>query len=280
MAFLKKLNIDKIKESVEAGVKSGVKAAQEGIASFDVDAAVQKAKDGIEGFDMTTAVKSAQESIASFDVDAAVQSAKDAAAAGASKIEEAVGRYRAEGDASEVPSYREFTALLWCLASVDGAVTAAERGKLAELALSLDGAYGEYSAELECECMERLEQGAREFGHAHAAKMEAQRLVELMAPDPRDARLICWNLLAVANVDGLDAAELDFIRFVGERAGVDAAAFEELCNYSNALVEIEAAREEMRASGRSYAEVEPLVNELAQREQVTIDAAQALVTDR
>lgn len=280
MAFLKKLNIDKIKESVEAGIKSGVKSAQESIASFDVDAAVQKAKDGIEGFDMTTAVKSAQESIANFDVDAAVQSAKDAAAAGAAKIEEAVEKYRAEGDADEEPSYREFIALLWCLASVDGAVTAAERDKLAELALSLDGAYGEYSAELERECMERLEQGALEFGQAHAAKMEAQRLVELMKPTPRDARLICWNLLAVANVDGLDAVELDFIRFASEKAGIDAAAFEELCNYSNALVEIEAAREQLRASGRSYAEIEPLVNELAQREQVIIGAAQALVTDR
>lgn len=280
MAFLKKLNIDKIKESVEAGVKSGVKTAQEGIASFDVDAAVKKARDGIEGFDVTAAVKSAQEGIAGFDVDAAVQSAKDAAAAGAAKIEGAVERYRAKGGEEEEPSYREFIALLWCLASVDGTVTAAEQGKLTELALSLDEGYSDYSAQLEQECAERLEQGALEFGQANAAKMEAQRLLELMQPTPRDARLICWNLLAVANVDGLDAAELDFIRFVGDKAGIDAAAFEELCNYSSALVEIEAAREGLRASGRSYAEVETLVNELAQREQVIIDAAQALVTDR
>lgn len=275
MAFLKNLNVDKLKERATAGAKR----AQEELSKIDVEGAVQKAKDGVASFDAEAAVQKAKDSITNFDMDAAVQSAKDAVASGVAKAEEAVEQYRAK-DAEYEPDYRDFIALLWCLAAADGVVTTAEHDKITEIGTCLDEGYSEYADELEGECRARLDAAAGEFGAQNAAKIEAQRLVEGSEPTPRDGKLMCWNLLAVASADGTTPEELDFIRFVGQKAGVDRAALEELCNYSAALVEVEAAREQLRGSGRSYNEIEPLVNELAQREQVIVDAAQALVTDR
>ena len=101
-----------------------------------------------------------------------------------------------------------------------------------------------------------------------------------MEPSPRDARLLCWNLLAIANSDGLDEREADFIRFVSERAGLDPVVFEEFRNYSDAIVEIERSQEQLKESDRTYSEIEPIMTEFEKRKQTIIEAAQALVTDK
>ena len=88
------------------------------------------------------------------------------------------------------------------------------------------------------------------------------------------------NLLSLANSDGIDESELDLIRYVGEKAEIDPAAFAELKNYSDAIAEIERSIEELKQSGRSYGEIEPLVAEFTQRERTIIEAAQSLITDR
>jgi hypothetical protein len=126
---------------------------------------------------------------------------------------------------------------------------------------------------------QRLCKAAGEFGQLAACKIEAQRIVESMELSERDSRLLCWNLLALANTDGLDERETDFIRFVVRKANVDEATFEELRNYSDAIVEIEQARKALGTSDRSYSKIEPLMTEYAHREQIILGAAQALVCD-
>lgn len=249
MALFKGIDIDKVKRGIEAGVKS------------------------------------AQEGISNIRVDELAKGAKDVMAAGARNVSTAVENIRSKR-ASEEPeqgqgqTYREFVFLLWCLANVDGKITPEEKDKLDELASALDERYGEYAADLEQECAAKLQADAAEFGLRDAAKMEAQKAIDSMGLTSRDAKLLCWNLFAIANSDELAECEADFIRFVGEQAGIDAAAYAELKGYSDALVEIEAAQERLRESDRTFGEIEPVMDEFAKRKQKIVGAAQALVMDR
>lgn len=257
MVFLPGLDLEKIKD----GVSSGVKMAQDGLAA---------------------GVRSAQEGIANVNVDAIAEGAKSGIAFGVSAVSEVVeGLVPKENDADdEHQDYREFIAILWYLAQVDGIVSDEEKKALEQLALSVDEGYGRYAEELEAECASSLEVSAKEFGLSAGAKIEAQKIIETLQLSHVEAKLLCWNLLALANSDGMSGGEFDFIRFVSEIAGVSRSVFEELRNYSDAVVEIGSARERLRKSNRGYADVESLVVEYEKRERAVLEAAQALVEDR
>lgn len=276
MAFLKKINVDSLKETVGASVN----AAKEGIANIDVDALKDSVKESVEA-----SVKAAQDGVSNITVDGIVQGAKDAAATGAEMLSDtADGIARkvsgAEMDAETDASVKELIALLWCLAYVDGVVSDEERKTLAELSEALDSKYSEYAAEHEQEYIAKLQDASSEFGHQNAAKIEAQKIIERTGAPSEDAKLLCWNLLALANADGLDESEIDFIRFVGEKAGIDPAVFEELRNYSDAIAEIGESLDKLRLSDKSYTEIEPLVAEFTHRQQELFEAVQALIADR
>ena len=237
-------------------------------------------------------LKSAQDTVGNIVPDELVKSAGDVLGAGAAAVGDALGAGAAavgdavggvlggdQGEADEEASLRDLVALMWCLSTADGVVTGEERAKLAELAGSIDESYETYADEVERECAERISEAAGEFGQLAACKIEAQRILESMDLSERDSRLLCWNLLALANTDGLDDRETDFIRFVVRKANVDEATFEELRNYSDAIVEIERARKVLGTSDRSYSKIEPLMTEYAHREQIILGAAQALVCD-
>lgn len=254
MAFF---DLDKIRE----GVESSAKAAQEGLAA---------------------GIKSAQEGLSNVKVDEMVEGAKSAVATGASAIGGIVnGIVPKDSKEGESPSsYREFVAILWYLIHVDGVLSSEERETLARIAGDIDDNYSSYASELEEECASTYQTSAVEFGPQVAAKIEAQKIIESMEITPMDAKLMCWNLLALASSDSIDESELDFIRFVSEKAGVSQSVFEELRNYNDAIAEIGEAIAQLKASDRSYAEVEPLVSEFEKREQIVLKAAQALVSDR
>lgn len=246
MAFLKGLDIDRIKESFESGLKT------------------------------------AQESISNIDMNEVVQGAKNAATTGASAVGKAIGDalQKEPENSGEKPQYRELVGLLWCMAYADGAISADEKATLEELSTSIDEDYSSYSEELEQEYGLRLLEAGKEFGHRNAVKIEAQKLVESLDMSPTDAKLLCWNLFALASSDGLDESETDLIRFIGEKARVDSAIIEELRNYSDAIIEIEKSIETLRQSDRSYSEIEPIVSEYTKREQNLIAAAESLVSDK
>ena len=81
MSFLKKLNVESIKESLV----DGVKAAQEGISNIDVDELVKNASDAA-----TSGAKAIQDAVSSIDVEEAVKGAKDAASSGIDAVGKAV----------------------------------------------------------------------------------------------------------------------------------------------------------------------------------------------
>ncbi|MDO4212287.1 MAG: hypothetical protein Q4D23_11365 [Bacteroidales bacterium] len=237
---------------------------------------MKSAQEGIEA-----GVKTAQEGISNFSVDGVIQNVTDAAAAGAAMvggaIESVIPKHEEETEENAV---KDLISLLWCLAYVDGVISDEERAILGELSRSLDENYDSYVDELEQQCALALDVTAIEFGAENAPKLEAQRIIEGMHLSPNEAKLVCWNLLAIANSDSLDAAELDFIRFVSEKFGLESSVFEELRAYNDAVGETAFTRTALKSSDRSYAEIEPLMNELEHREQVILEAAQALIGDR
>lgn len=244
MAFLKSLNIDKIIGAVEAGAKS------------------------------------VQEGVSNLNIEEAVQGAKSAAAAGVDKIGGAVsGALSKSANEEESAGLKGFISLLWCLASVDGVISEKERQTLGELARAFDEGYEAYAEELESDCLARIKANSDEFGWDNAMKIEAREIIASMGVTTRDAKLLCWNLLALANSDGVEQPELDFIRFIGKECGLDPAVFEEFKNYGDAVGEIEAACNALKSSNRPYAEIEPLINEFAERQRIILDAAQALIMD-
>ena len=257
MAFLPGFDLEKIKD----GVGAGVKMAQDGLAA---------------------GIRSAQEGVANIDVDAIVEGARGGIASGMSTVSDVVGGIVPKEDVAgdKTQDCREFVAILWYLIQIDGSVSDEEKAAFEQLALCVDESYRSYAAELEAECASSLEMSAKEFGLSSGAKIEAQKIIEALQPSYTDAKLLCWNLLALANSDGVSEEEVDFIRFVSEKAGVARSVFEELRNYSDAAGEIGSAREQLRRSNRSYADVEPLVVEYEKRERAILEAAQALVEDR
>ena len=287
MALFKKPDLGKLKGTLE----SGVQTAQNAVSNIKIDDVVRGAKGAADaaaskaaeaGKALGSGIESARDGIANFKVEDAVQGVKDATKGGASAVGKAIESVskKAPEEEGESSPLRNYIALLWCLVYADGEVTDAEKKAFDELSRTLDESYVSYSAELMQEYELAIQASRKEFGLHNAVKIEAQRIIESLEPSPEDAKLICWNLLALAISDGLDESEIDFIRFVGEKSDVDPAVFAELKNYADAVVEIEESIEALKQSGRSYGEIEPLVTEFAKREQTIVEAAQALIADR
>lgn len=264
MSFLKRFNKDSLKESLDAGLKS----AQDGVAGINVGEMVQGARDAVI------------DSVANFNPEELVQGAKEAVAAGAEMAGNVIGGALRDDTEEVDTSLKELVALLWCLAYVDGVVTSEERDLLTQISSEIDASYETYAAEIESECIARLQEASREFGQENASKIEASRIIETVQLDAGDAKLLCWNLLTLANSDDLNENELDFIRYIAEKSGVETSIFDELRNYSDALLEVEKSIEQLKLSDRSYSEIEPLVDEAMQRQQYIFGAAQTLISDR
>lgn len=170
--------------------------------------------------------------------------------------------------------------LLWFLAHADGSVSDQEKTSLSRIAPLLDEAYDTYAVDLATTCEARMAASAREFGAANAPKIEAGRTIDSMNTQELNGKLLCWNMLALADSDGIDEAELDYVRYVSERTNVERTVYEELVNYRRAIDEIEFSKEGLKSSSRSYAEIEPLVSDFSDRQMKLVEAAQALVSDK
>ena len=274
MSFLKNLDVGSIGQTLA----DGVKAAQEGISSIDVGEIVKNASDAA-----ATGVKAVQEGVSNIDIGEAVEGAKEAAASGANavgKTVESITQKAPDNEEEGDSSSRKMVELLWCMAFADEVITDEERETLNELSSAFDADFESYQAGIEHEFGSALAENSKEFGHATAVKLEAKRIIESLEPTFTEAKLLCWNLLALASSDGLDDSELDLIRFIGKQMELEASIVEELRNYTDAIVETGRAREQLKRSTRSYSEIEPLIAELEKREQTLVEAAQSLITDK
>lgn len=282
MAFPQLPNLDDLKRNMEGGLK----AAQQQIAGIKVEEIAHNAAKAAEegaaflGGAAKAGIGAVGEAATAVGgvVGGAAAAVGGAVEAGVHAVEQAIDGSKGAQPEERSP-YEGFAALLWCLAHADGEVSQMETEKLAETMRSIDPRYDSYAASVEADCRKRIQAESVEFGWKSAAKLEAKRIIGSMDTDPQGAKLLCWNLLAIAYSDGVTDSEKDFIRYSCSKAGLDDAVFEELCAYNDALVEIARLSEHLRETGCSEAQAETTAN-LANRERTIIEAAQALITDR
>lgn len=277
MALFKGTGFDNLKKKASEGLQ----AAQEKTQGVDLGAAIRKAaSDVAEKAD--GAAKAIGEGAKDFDAARAVRNAADAASSGLAAASRAIGGAPKEEAPSEENSGAEtLVNLLCCFAACDGEITTAEKEKIAAIANDLSvSTGGDFSGDNVVQAaLGQLDADSREFEYVVAAKVGAQRILENMTLAEQEKRSLCWNLYALAYADGATSTEIDFIRFVCEKSGVNPAAAEELGAYAAAIYEIGEEKKKLAGVDRSYREVGPLVDELSKREQVLMEAAWALVSD-
>ena len=269
-------------ESLKKKASEGIQAAQEKAQGADVGSVLRKAAGSI-AVKADEAAKAIDKNTKDFDVPQKLRAASGAASAGLAAASRAV---RGDAESPAIDNEPDAGAaalinLMCCFAASDGEITQLEREKIFAIAVDMgDGPDDDPGRRAVVEdAIALIDADGREFEYAVAAKVGAQRILEGMDLTEQEKRSLCWNLHALAHVDGISDRELDFIRFVNEKSGVSKSAAEELGSYAAAIAEIAVERKKLIATDRCYSEIQPLVTELEKRERVLLEAAWALVSD-
>jgi len=177
------------------------------------------------------------------------------------------------------PDIYDFIQLLYYVITVDGEITEAEDKKFTELATELDENYPVYKESLINGCLSQIELNNSEYGHQIAVKLGVQAILLKKERSFREKKMIFWDMLSLAYIDSFSTEEQDLIRFVREKLSLPKTLLEEMQNYCSAIKEINDEKELLRSSPRPYNEIEPLVNELTDRQVAMTDAITELLKD-
>ncbi len=230
--------------------------------------------------------KAIQEGAKTIDVDGAIHKISDVASNGASTASTMVGQFKQAYNGTEeekavvIPSSTEaFAKILAHLALSDGDVTQEERTKLADICRELGVSSDGYGDSVIAECSSQVESDQREFGRSSAIKIGAQKVIEGAYLNDQEKKTLCWDMLTVGGADGFDESEVDLIRFVSQKFGVDPVTLQEMKNYYGAAADIEREREQIGNSSRPYNQIDPIANELSDRQLAITDAIRNLIED-
>lgn len=275
MDFFKGIDFGGIKNAVEAGVKQ----AQNGIDEITKSDLAKNASEAIAGG--TANAGKVLDAIGVQDVVNDIQGKVSEGLSLAGKtIEDALHPESGDnGNDDEGNDAKMLIAIFWCMAAVDEQISEEEKDKIRELAKQIDAEYCLYGERLENEVLSRLNEEGEEFGWQSASKMISARAIEALDLSPQDARLLCWNLLAISWTDSISEQEMQFVDYIARKSDVDECIVSEFKNYAKAIDEIEASINVLRESNRPFREVEPFIEEAGNRVRNILSAAQSLVAD-
>jgi len=248
----------------------------ENIKGIDLDGLKKTLNDG---------VKTVQENAKNFDVNDAVHKLSDAASAGAGIATTLVNEFKEGYDKSDEkasglpPTTTTFTKLMAYLAFADGNVTQEEYRKFVEIGHEIDEHFNEYGDDLMTECLSQVEANKEEFGHLNAVKIGAQKTLENLNLSDQEKKTLCWDMLTIAGADGFDDSEIDLIRFVSQKLGLDPVVLQEMRNYYGAVTDLECEKALIAQSKRPYNEIEPIANRISVRQLAVADAIHDLIED-
>ncbi|MCH3942104.1 MAG: hypothetical protein WAY93_10020 [Atopobiaceae bacterium] len=233
--------------------------------------------------------KAVQEGAKSIDLDKVSQTLTDAATEGANLASRAVGDVK-EGFARTqeqpvepaddgVALNEAFVRMMVYLAAADGDVTQSERTKLAEIGRGLDAGFDEYGNKLMDECLKQIESDREEFGQLNAVKMGAKSIISGLSMNAQEKKVLYWDLLTIAGLDGFDEEEIDFLRFVSAKLDLDPVLLQEMKNYYGTVVDLENERAKISRSNHPFKDIEPIAKEFDARSAAVSDAIRALIED-
>lgn len=235
---------------------------------------------------LSDGAKAVQENAKSIDVESTMHKLSDAASAGADVatalvdgFKEGYGKSEQTEKQDTSPVTTAFVKLMAYLASADGDVTEEERSKFAEIGRELDAGFGEYGDVLMTECLRQVESDEKEFGRLSAVKIGTQKTLESVDLSDREKKTLCWDMLTIAGADGFDEHEIDLIRFISQKLGLDPTTLQEMKNYYGAVTDLEHEKALIAQSKRPFNEIEPIANEISDRQLAVADAIRDLIED-
>lgn len=215
------------------------------------------------------------------DINSSVNNAKQALGDAAGKMGDVLKKDEKRGEPIRIK--KDFVKLLYYLAVSDEKFQENEKKSFEEFGCELDSDFETYKETLIKKCDEQIRTCEKEYGYFNAVKLGAQKVLQELGSQPgitmQDKKLLCWDLLTIAGLDGFEDSELDFIRFTSEKIGVEPAILLEMQNYYKAVIALDNELEWLKPSMRPYCEIAPVVNELGKRRLEITDAIHDLIQD-
>ncbi|MBT1175281.1 TerB family tellurite resistance protein [Bifidobacterium sp. LC6] len=170
------------------------------------------------------------------------------------------------------------------LMAVDGAVKAEEMERFNGIGKELDNDhFHEYADRLVHSCDDYLSQYAGKDDDRYDVIVEGVDKALSKHADSVDgvaSRLLLWNMLAVAYADGdFDQAERKLIRHIARTVIKERSIYPEMEHLMRAAQSVREELAWITSSNRPYAEVQPVVETLREREEAIQLAATQLVAD-
>ena len=174
--------------------------------------------------------------------------------------------------------------VFYYLMAVDGDVSSAKMEKFDEIGHEIDGdAFADYRDAISDECSMQINtaSGDDDFYDVIQEGMD-EALNDETADESSSipARLLVWNMLAIAfSNDEYSEAERRIISHVVRFTKVDKSVFLEMEQLIKTEASVERENKWIQASGKPYAEVRPVVEELEKRQKIIVESARALIED-
>ena len=194
-----------------------------------------------------------------------------------------------------VLSMRDAMRIMYCLMLADGNISEEEKGKLDEIGRTCDSYFDSYKTQLIEECNNAIRLGTkRNSDLALCTPEEREEYYDLIhdyvgeiligdnihKSDGMQAKVLLWNLLAIANSEGeYSKNEKRFIRYFALKTGIDGSVRMEMEQTFSTLVAIEREEVWLKSSDRPYRVIEERVNELQDRKNAIMQGVNALIKD-
>lgn len=201
----------------------------------------------------------------------------------------------AEKKSCAVLSIQDALRIMYCLMLADGNISEEEKGKLEEIGRTCDSYFDSYKAQLFEECDNAIlpktkrnidlalctpEEREEYYDHIHDYVGEILIGDNIHKSDGMQAKVLLWNLLAIANSEGdYSTNEKRFIRYFAMKTRIDNSVRMEMEHTFSTLIAIEREEVWLKSSDRPYRVIEERVNELQDRKNAIMQGVNALIKD-
>jgi len=170
------------------------------------------------------------------------------------------------------------------LMAVDGEVSGIELDKFDEIGREIDNEFfDDYKESIVKECRTQIAtaSGADDYYDVIQEGLDEALLRNVEKQNQGiTVRLLVWNMLAIAiSNDDYSEVERRIINHVVRTMSMDKSVFLEMEQLIKTASSVEKESAWIKASGKTYAEVRPIVEELEKRQKVIIESAKALIED-
>lgn len=172
--------------------------------------------------------------------------------------------------------------IIYYLMAADGEIFQSEEERFDAIGRELDPGFAEHKAEIMRECQAKLDQAVEPedyFDVLLEGVCDAIRTAKPTQDTFITPKLLLWNLLTVAQSDeSYSGAERRLLKSVARRLNIDRSILPEMESCAFALMDLERETAWIKTTNRPYLVIEAMVNELADRKNVIMESAKALIS--